>query len=344
MVPRNGSTLVLAGLLGLGLTHPAHAEEAEESLQLGGLIYGHWGADLNEMTNELDLDRVYLTARRTLGESFAVRVTTDVGREKAQTINVPYMGSTLPIPVPENTRTRVFLKYGYLEWKEALPGVKVRLGMASTPWIAQHERFWGHRWVQQSFADRSGVLNSSDLGVHAMGSFSEGLVNWSAALLNGTGSNAPEDDASKTAQLRVTLNPLSSAGGKLPVSGFVAYDPVDIGQEGDPAVTYAASLGYKVDAGLVWLEYLGRSQGDIVSSGFSVSSVCHLGDFGHALARFDSWDGDTGLDEDTQNSALVGLAHNYEEQVSMGLFYERTLPQGDAEDGQSVFVRMQAGF
>ena len=170
MVPRNGSTLVLAGLLGLGLTHPAHAEEAEESLQLGGLIYGHWGADLNEMTKEFDLDRVYLTARRNLGESFAVRVTTDVGREKAQTINVPYMGSTLPIPVPENTRTRVFLKYGYLEWKEALPGVKVRLGMASTPWIAQHERFWGHRWVQQSFADRSGVLNSSDLGVHAMGS------------------------------------------------------------------------------------------------------------------------------------------------------------------------------
>ena len=338
------SMTAFLGLAGLTLAHPALAEEnAAEGLRLGGLIYGHWGADLNEMTNEFDLDRVYFNARRNIGDSFAVRVTTDVGREETQSVNVPYMGTTLPIPVAEDTRTRVFLKYAYLEWKEALPGVKLRFGMANTPWIAHHERFWGHRWVQQSFSDQQDVLSSSDLGVHAMGSLSEGLVTWAAALLNGTGYTAPEQDASKTAQLRVSINPLVSSGGKLPISGFVAYDPVDIGKEGDPGITYAASVGYKVDAGLVWLEYLGRSEGDLLASGFSVSTVCHLGDFGHAVARFDSWDGDTGLDENTQNSALVGLAHNYGDQVSMGVFYERTLLE-DADDGQSVFVRMQAGF
>jgi hypothetical protein len=62
------------------------------------------------------------------------------------------------------------------------------------------------------------------------------------------------------------------------------------------------------------------------------------------VARYDSWDSDTGLDENTQNSAVLGLAHNYGDQISMGVFYERTLSQGDADDGQSVFVRMQAGF
>jgi hypothetical protein len=328
--------------VGLALSTSAIAEE--EKLHMGGVVFGHWGADLNEMTNEFDLDRVYLNARRNIGDSFAIRITTDVGREEIQTVNVPYMGTTLPIPVAEDTQTRVYLKYAYLEWKEALPGVKLRFGMAETAWNSQFNRFWSHRWVRKSFADQHGLLASSDLGVQALGSLSDGMVTWQAGIVNGTGYGSPESDASKTAQLRVTVNPMASSGGKLPVSGFVSYDPVDLGAEGDAGITYAAGAGYKVDAGLIWAEYIGRSEGEASGAGYSVSTVCHLGDFGHAVARYDSWDGDTRIEGDRENTALVGLAHNYAEQISMGVFYERTLPEGDADDVQSVIVRMQAGF
>jgi hypothetical protein len=331
------SNLAIASFFSIGLCCAAHAEE--EGVQLSGVIYSHWGADLNAMTNEFGIDRVYLNATRNVGEDFAIRVTTDV-----RALEYPVFDEDSVLPGSMDTRTRLFLKYAYLEWKNSLPGVKLRFGMAGTPWVAQHEKFWAHRWVQRSFSDKHGVLNSSDVGVHALGSDSDGLVTWAAALLNGTGSNTPENDASKTAQLRVTLNPLAKRDRALPISGFVSYDPVDIGQEGAAGITYAAALGYKVEAGLVWLEYLGRSEGDRTSAGYSVSTVFHLGDFGHAIARYDSWDVNTHEDQDAENSVLVGLSHTYAEHVSMGVFYEHTLPDLELDDGQSLFVRMQAGF
>jgi hypothetical protein len=50
-----------------------------------GVIFAHWGIDLRDganNANEFNIDRAYLSARRTLGDAFAIRVTTDVAREK----------------------------------------------------------------------------------------------------------------------------------------------------------------------------------------------------------------------------------------------------------------------
>ena len=106
--------------IGLLSTSALAQSEKNEPTKVNGVIFGHWGMDLSEeahYANEFDIDRVYLSARRKLGDSLAIRVTTDVAREKDQ---------------PEDEKIRLYLKYAYLEWKDALPGVKFRFGAAGT--------------------------------------------------------------------------------------------------------------------------------------------------------------------------------------------------------------------
>ena len=106
-----------------------------------GVIFAHWGMDLSDgenYANDFNIDRAYLTARRKLGDSLAIRVTTDVAREKDQ---------------PEDEKIRVYLKYAYLEWKNALPGVKFRFGAAGTPLINYRDSFVRHRYIRKSFTE-----------------------------------------------------------------------------------------------------------------------------------------------------------------------------------------------
>lgn len=323
----------------------AEDEKPKETVEVSGVIFSSWGANLNAMTNDFNLDRIFLNAKRSIGDDFAVRVTTDVDRQTPREIRADVGGMTMPMTVQTDSKVRPYVKFAYLEWKNALPGVKtIRFGAAPTPWASHSIRFWGHRWVRKDFSTQHNVLNRSDIGVHALGGFSDGLVNWQASIINGTGTHAPDSDASKTAQLRVTVNPANASGGSLPVSAFVSYQPVDIGVEGDPALIYGASAGYKFDAGLLWAEALGRNEGEASGFGYSAALITHLGELGHLVARYDSWDEDTSADGDTQNTLVGGLAHNYGPEVSLGVFYEQTLPEGDVDSDQSVFVRMKAGF
>ncbi len=323
----------------------AEEEQSKEVVEVSGVIFSSWGANLNAMTNSFNIDRIFLNAKRNIGDDFSVRVTTDVDRQKSGEITADVGGMTMPVTVQADSKIRPYVKFAYLEWKNAVPGVKtIRFGAAPTPWTSHSLRFWGHRWVRKDFATQHKVLSTSDIGVHAMGGFSEGLVNWQASVMNGTGTNAADSNASKTAQLRVTVNPASSSGGSMPVSAFVSYQPVDIGVNEDPAITYGASVGYKFDAGLVWAEQLGRTQGDTSGFGYSAALITHLGELGHLVARYDSWDGNTNADGDAKNTLVGGLAHNYGPEVSLGVFYEQTLPEGEVDSDQSVFIRMKAGF
>ncbi len=90
-------TLPLALLSGTALAETP-------SVDLGGLLYAHYGYLLDEEAhgyNEFDIDRVYLTARSKLGKGFSARVTTDMGRTGSE----------------DDTRIRTYLKYAYLETK-----------------------------------------------------------------------------------------------------------------------------------------------------------------------------------------------------------------------------------
>ena len=324
------TTLLWLAALCLLAPRDARAEGEESPVQLSGTLFGHWGYEFGDQANDFGLDRIYLTARRSLGSDFSVRVTTDVDR-------------------PDDSKLRPFIKYAYLEWTGAFEGIKFRLGAAGTPYIGFFDAFWEHRYVAKALSDGNKILSSSDLGVHAIGSHVGGQFSWQAGLLNGEGHGSPEAGASKSVQLRASWDPLAAGGeGSLPVSGFVSYTPADLLTGDATELIYVGSLGYRGGLGIVWVEYVGSLEGEgddaLAGSGYSASLLPRLGGVGSLLLRYDYWDPDTGLDDDGVTTLLSGLTRDMTDHVSAAVLYERTEGENTDDTNHGAFLRMQARF
>jgi hypothetical protein len=317
-------TLPLALLSGTALAETP-------SVDLGGLLYAHYGYLLDEEAhgyNEFDIDRVYLTARSKLGKGFSARVTTDMGRTGSE----------------DDTRIRTYLKYAYLETK-LNDEFKLRFGASGTAWCSQYDNFVDHRWISRSLADKNKVLSTSDIGVQALGKHMDGMVRWQAGIINGNGYSRPEVSRTKAIQGRVTVDPMSGNDDiKLPIAAFVSQD-IMVAEEEEGGQVIAAGLGVDTNYALVWGEYLMHNEGDASASGYNATVLGKIGDIANVLVRYDSFDPSTKTDDDATTTIITGLTKDVHAGISAGLTYERATPQADPDAvSHGVFVRMQAGF
>jgi hypothetical protein len=63
----------------------------------------------------------------------------------------------------------------------------VRIGAADLPWVPFVEGIYGYRFVENTLIDRTKFGTSSDWGVHVLGGFGNGLVNYQVSAINGAG-------------------------------------------------------------------------------------------------------------------------------------------------------------
>ena len=317
---------IALGVLGAALFS---SDAIADDTKVGALIFAHYHYDMTEddsdqpSANEFDIKRVYLDFKNTIDKTLSVRITTDVGRTN-------------------DKKLESFLKYAYLQAKVA-EGVKVRVGAAGTPMVGFSDKFWGQRWLAKSFTDQEKVLSSADLGVHALGKHSDGLLSWSAAVINGEGYGNPESNTDKAAQARLTIDPLHGDL-KLPISVFASQD-INVIDDEDPTSTLVASVGFSHEAVNVWGEYVTRTEGDIEGSGFSTNAVGKVQDLFNVVVRYDSWDPNTDADDDAHTILRAGVTKDFAKKVSAGLIYEQTTLEADEDNPtEGLFVRMQAGF
>ncbi len=331
---------VLAG------TFAAHAEDGPakpDPFKVGGVVFMHAGTDLDEdaeKRTEFDIDRLYLTVKKGLGHNLRVRVTTDAGREKAQSVAFEdSAGGAVEADVPEDTKIRVFLKYAYLEW-EPVDDVKVRFGSAGTPMPGYYDKFWGYRFVSKSFTDQFKVLHSADFGVQAVGKHAGGAVDWAASALNGEGYGSLEVDGRPTFQGRLSLDPLASTDSKLPITAFGSYG-VPAPDE-DPVGVFVGAAGYSMDYLTFWGEFVGRSEGEVFGKGFSATLKPEAPKVAAVFARYDFWDAEATATGDITVRVVGGIAREFHPKVLASIQYERTIESDEA--GHGAFVRAQAGF
>jgi len=333
----------------LALSPSLAVADDDSAVRVGGLIFSHVGADLSEEAegaSEFDIDRVYLNFKARVSDSFSTRVTTDVGRENTQSIETTdATGAAVETEVPEDTKIRVYLKYAYLEWKTPLDGVKTRFGAAGTPLVGYADNFWGHRYVSRAFTDANRIFDSSDIGVHVLGKHSDGLWNWQASLMNGEGYGSPEENPGKTAQGRVSLDPLSgNDGGSLPISGIASTEVLNL-EDVESTTILGGALGYKMDNLVVWGEYITQSQGERSGAGYSAVVMPRVPDVANLVLRYDHWDPDTASELDSSNKLIAGLSKDFEKKISAALLWEQETPEDTAAaTSQGVFIRSQAGF
>ncbi len=315
------------------------ADEAPKpTVKMGGVIFAHYGYDLSDGANgynSFDLDRAYLTARGELNEHWATRMTLDADRFKSTDV--------ADTSITVDTKYRVFVKHAYLEWKEQKAGVKLRFGMADTAWAPYYDSFWGYRFLGKSAGDENKFVDTSDLGIQAMGDHNKGLIQWQAGIINGEGYGKVEVDASKTFQARFTVDPLAANKDyDLPISAFISQSFLG---DGDPVTLYAGAAGFKMKYGLAWAEYMGRSSGGASGQIITATLMPKVPDVVTVVARVDLVDPDTGTADDGTTKILVGAGHEFFEKVTAMATYERTTAQAAPDaPAHGVFLRMQAGF
>lgn len=298
-----------------------------------GVLFAQYGYDLTDTGaaatngyNAFDLTRAYFGARVERGPHFAARFVLDAGRG------------------PDAARQWVFLKYGYAEAKGLAKGITLQGGMIPTPYIGFYDTFWGNRYLSKAFPDQMKLLSASDFGVGVQGEHAKNMVSWHVVAVNGETFAMPEANQGKTLQARFTVDPL--AGGEknnLPITGFVSYGtpPVD----GDPALLWLASTGFRMPYVLVYGEVLGTSSADVAGLGYAGTLMPRVPDVGYAIFRYDHFDPDGGTADDASDRIVAGVGHDFMKKVSLGATYERSWGEAAPDVAtHGVFLKGQAGF
>jgi hypothetical protein len=103
--------------------------------------------------------------------------------------------------------TEVFIKRLYLQAKVDDAFI-VHAGSYNMPWISIVEGLYGYRYVEKTATDRLGFANTTDWGLNATGIFGNGLITYSASVVNGGGFKNPTRSKDVDFEGRVGLKPV----------------------------------------------------------------------------------------------------------------------------------------
>ncbi len=299
------------------------AQSATDKFKFSGLMFGDYYYNVNnvdgnqENLNGFQFRRIYFTADIAVAESFDARFRT----ETDQSANSNTSGGKLG----------VMIKDAYLKWKGIFSGSDMIFGLSPTPAFDISENAWGYRSLEKTIMDLNGIVSSRDLGVDLKGKITDaGTINYWVKIGNNA-SNGPETDKYKRYYALVQLKP---------VDGFQATIYYDYGAKADvtdafdktskPNNAYVAALflnyqmktdfaigfegftrsiqnGYKTTGALM----------DQKTMGLSFWAWVSLADNFRLVARYDSYDPNTDVDNDKTTLLLAGLDFKAAKNVSI---------------------------
>lgn len=130
------------------------------------------GAKVSPSGTGYDIKRFYVGIDHKFNSTYSANFTTDM--QYASAIS----------------STEVFVKNAYLQAKYN-DALTVRVGAAPLPWIPFAEDVYGYRFIENTVSDRTKFGTSADWGVHALGSFNKGMINYAVSVVDGAGFKAP---------------------------------------------------------------------------------------------------------------------------------------------------------
>lgn len=151
---------------------------------------------------QTELKRFYLGVDHKFNDVFSANITTDF-RYNANGTSKDVL---------------LYVKKAYVQAKLS-PALFVRVGSADLPWVPFVEGIYGYRFVENTLIDRTKFGTSADWGVHAGGTFGNGIVSYAVSAINGAGYKTLSRN-SDTIDLegRISVNPVKSV--TLAVGGY----------------------------------------------------------------------------------------------------------------------------
>src|SRR5579884_2294387 len=128
------------------------------------------GVDNAQNGTQTELKRFYIGVDHKFNDVFSANITTDFRYNSNGT----------------SKDTLLYVKKAFVQAK-LNPAFAVRIGAADLPWVPFVEGIYGYRFVENTLIDRTKFGTSSDWGVHVLGGFGNGLVNYQVSAINGAG-------------------------------------------------------------------------------------------------------------------------------------------------------------
>jgi hypothetical protein len=137
-----------------------------------------------------DIKRFYLAVSHKFDETWSANLTTDVNY------------------VSNDNETQLFVKKAFFQ-AHFSDAFVLRAGSADLPWIPFVEDLYGYRWVEPLVDERTRFATSADWGVHALGNFAAGKVNYDVAAINGNGYKNPSRSKRMDYAARIGFAPIT---------------------------------------------------------------------------------------------------------------------------------------
>ena len=244
--------------IAFGILWAAHsATFAQSQGNVTGKIYADWydnqsnlhTLDATTARSGFDLTRAYFGYNYKIDSNFSASVMLDVARLNPATAvtttgtvnDSSKISSTDTIKATSTPTTDkrfdVFLKFGYLTWKNVLPYTTLTAGQIPYFAFDVQEAFWDHRYIYKTLMDQQGWESSADLGAKAAFVPSD-MLKVTLGVTDGEGYTAPQDAFGdfKTA-LGIQVNP---------VKEFTVYlygDCMQVGNGTSPGKAWTQSTG-----------------------------------------------------------------------------------------------------
>lgn len=292
------------------------AASAQENLpKFSGLMFGDYfyvaGSNNpdNKDLNGFQFRRIYITTDYAISDNFASRFRLEADQGSGS--------------LTAGNKIGVMVKDAWLKWKNIFDGSDLVFGLSPTPAFDASEGAWGHRYLEKTIMDLNHIVSSRDLGVDLKGKFDQsGTARYWVKIGNNSG-NSPEVNKYKRFYGSLAFNPTSNL--LFTVYGDYASqpkisDPYGNDMKDNSAFVGAAFINYKQkDMFSLGAEGFFKSQqnGTVNSdstalesrSGYGISlwGFVNFSETLQLVARFDTFDPNTNMDNDGKNMILAGL-------------------------------------
>ena len=163
--------------------------------------------------SDFEVRRAYLNVTGAVSDLFSFRVTPDVASRQSTIVSGAGLPSDTRVGSNLDGSLTLRLKYAFAQvsfdkFGPRGKGAWVRLGQQQTPYIDFMEGIYRYRFQGSHFAERQGLLSSSDVGVSAHLDLPRAYGDLHAGLYNGETYSKAEANGQKAFQVRASVRPL----------------------------------------------------------------------------------------------------------------------------------------
>lgn len=194
---------IFLSLILIFLSQYLFAEENYGSDTVSGFVpiiqvFGNAEYSFDNNSYNYYLGRTHIGAKYVFNQNWSAKVIIDRGRPTSLNdfVFTDTTGSWSVEPdVNDGAYYTMWLKFASIKWN-ITPKLSLETGALLQNHYITQERFWGHRFVAQTFQDRYWKIPSSDLGFLARYKINE-TISLDAAITNGEGLRVKQDDTGK---------------------------------------------------------------------------------------------------------------------------------------------------